>query len=375
MSAGHVLVVRLDNVGDVLLSGPAVRAVAAGADRVTYLASSRGAAAAALLPGVDAVGTFDAPWIDAEPDAVRRADMDDLVVRLAALQVDRAVVLTSFHQSPLPFALLARMAGIPWVGAVSVDYPGSLLDVRHQVADDVHEVERALSLAEACGFELPAADDGRLALRVGAVPPAGPPPGVEGLGHRYVVVHPGASVPARTWSPTCFAAAVDALVDRGHRVAVTGGTSEAALVAEVAGARRPVVAPLAGCVDLQGLAALLAGACAVVVGNTGPAHLAAAVGTPVVALFPPTVPAVRWRPWGVPHELLGDQAIGCAGCRARECPFGPDQPCLAAVGPAEVARAVDRVAQGPTVVSTGASTVLPGGSPARHDPVICGGRR
>jgi ADP-heptose:LPS heptosyltransferase len=77
----------------------------------------------------------------------------------------------------------------------------------------------------------------------------------------------------------------------------------------------------------------------VVTGNTGPAHLAAAVDTPVVSLFPPTVPAVRWRPWGVPTVLLGEQGIACAGCRARVCPF-PDHPCVSGVTAAEVAAAV-----------------------------------
>ena len=59
------------------------------------------------------------------------------------------------------------------------------------------------------------------------------------------------------------------------------------------------------------LAEVLAGADAVVVGNTGPAHLAAAVGTPVVSLFAPVVPAARWRPWGVPQVLLGNQEAPC----------------------------------------------------------------
>ena len=57
---------------------------------------------------------------------------------------------------------------------------------------------------------------------------------------------------------------------------------------------------LAGRTDLADLASVLRGAEAVVVGNTGPAHLAAAVGTPVVSLFAPVVPAERWHPWGVP---------------------------------------------------------------------------
>jgi ADP-heptose:LPS heptosyltransferase len=64
------------------------------------------------------------------------------------------------------------------------------------------------------------------------------------------------------------------------------------------------VLDLGGRTSFAELAEVLAGADAVVVGNTGPAHLAAAVGTPVVSLYAPTVPAVRWRPWQVPHELL-----------------------------------------------------------------------
>jgi ADP-heptose:LPS heptosyltransferase len=80
----------------------------------------------------------------------------------------------------------------------------------------------------------------------------------------------------------------------------------------------------------------------VIVGNTGPAHLAAAVGTPVVSLFAPTVPAVRWRPWGVPHEVLYVD-VPCAGCRARTCPV-PGHPCLGGVATADVVRAVDRLA-------------------------------
>ena len=86
------------------------------------------------------------------------------------------------------------------------------------------------------------------------------------------------------------------------------------------------------------LASVLAGA-AVVVGNTGAAHLAAAVGTPVVSLFAPVVPAVRWRPYRVPHLLLGDQSAPCRDSRARECPV-PGHPCLAVVTPETVVDAV-----------------------------------
>ncbi|MFP5377413.1 MAG: glycosyltransferase family 9 protein [Acidimicrobiia bacterium] len=332
----HVLVARLDGDGDVLLAGPAVRAVAASGAQVSFLCSPTAAPVARLLPGVDEVVAFLAPWVPADPPPVDGAEVLGLVDRVRAAGPDEAMVLTSFHQSALPLALLLRMAGVRRIGAISVDYPGSLLDVRHAVPDDVHEVERNLSLAAALGHRLLPGDDGRLGVRR----PAGAPP--EGLPDgAYVVVHPGASVPARAWGPERNRALVAALAAAGRAVVVTGGPSERALAARVASAA-PGVVDLAGRTDHRGLAEVLAGADAVVVGNTGPAHLAAAVGTPVVSLFAPTVPAARWRPWGVPHVLLGDQGVACAGCRARACPY-EGHPCLGAVEVDEVVAAVDRV--------------------------------
>ena len=334
----HVLVARQDSIGDVLLAGPALRAVAAGAGRVTLLCGPRGRGAAELLPGVDEVLVAHAGWIDPEPAPVTRKGVDTLVDRLTELEIDQAVVLTSFHQSPLPLALLLRMAGVPTIAAVSVDYPGALLDVRHRVDEDLHEVERGLSLVATLGYRLPEGDDGSLRVRrdtAADVPDLG--------AGRYVVVHPGASVPARAWPPERHAELVDALVDTGRRVVVTGGADERRLSSTVAGGRRPEVVDLGGRVGLAGLAEVLARAGVVVVGNTGPAHLAAAVGTPVVSLFSPVVPAVRWRPWRVPQVLLGDQAAACAGSRARVCPV-PGHPCLDGVPVAEVVAAVDRLA-------------------------------
>jgi ADP-heptose:LPS heptosyltransferase len=328
----HVLAVRLDNDGDVLLAGPAVRALAAGASRVTLLCGPRGRMAAALLPGVDEVMVWRAPWIDPEPEPVRPAAVEALVHAIARAGIDRALVFGSFHQSPLPTALLLRLAGVPWIGATSADYPGSLLDLRHRIGDDVHEVERSLDLAAQAGFPLPAGDDGRLRVRrSSAARPVLPDP--------YVVVHPGASVPARAWAPERNAELVAALAARGRGVVVTGAPSERALTARVAG---DAGIDMGGETGLAGLAEVLAGAEAVVVGNTGPAHLAAAVGTPVVSLFAPTVPPVRWRPWRVPHELLFVD-VPCAGCRARECPVD-GHPCLGGVTVTDVLAAVERLA-------------------------------
>ena len=186
----RVVVARSDNDGDVLLAGPAVRAVAAAAE-VVLLVGPRGRQAAALLPGVAETIVWRPPWIDPDPPPVEQSDVDRLVAAIRAADVDEAVVLTSFHQSALPLALLLRLAGLRRITAVSEDYPGSLLDVRHRVDDDLPEAERALSTVAAAGFPPPAGDDGRLRVRRPLPDVAhltGPGP--------YVVLHPGASVPA-----------------------------------------------------------------------------------------------------------------------------------------------------------------------------------
>jgi ADP-heptose:LPS heptosyltransferase len=335
------LVARLDNAGDVLLQGPLVRAVAASVDHLVLLAGPAGAEAAALLPGVDEVWTWSCPWIAPAPaPAVDPADVAALTARVAALAPDEALVSTSFHQSPLPLALVLRAAGVPRISAISVDYPGSLLDVRHAVHDDLPEPERALSLARAAGFDLPPGDDGRLEVRR-PLPPVAHASLADGA--PYVVVHPGASVPARAWPPSRCAEAVEALAEAGRRVVVTGGPGERELTARVAGTRG---VDLGGSTTLAGMATLLDRAAAVVVGNTGPAHLAAAVGTPVVSLFAPVVPAARWAPYGVPSVLLGDQSAPCAGTRARECPV-PGHPCLTSVTAEDVVRAVEKLVGAP----------------------------
>jgi ADP-heptose:LPS heptosyltransferase len=344
----RALVVRLDNAGDVLLAGPAVRAVAAASDSVTLLAGPAGAAAARLLPGVDEVIEWRCPWIDPTPDPVDPDDVTALVRELAARRFHRALVLTSFHQSPLPTALVLRQAGVAWVAAISEDYPGSLLDLRHRVDDSLPEPERALSLAGAAGYRLPAGDGSRLAVRRPLPPVAHLVPD-----ERYVVLHPGTSVPARAWPAERFAEAARLLVDAGRSVVVTGAASEAGLTRLVA--RAAPVTDLGGRTSLAELAAVLELADVVVAGNTGPAHLAAAVGTSVVSLFAPTVPASRWAPYGVPTVLLGDQDAVCRDTRVTRCPF-PGHPCLTSVTAEEVIRAVEKLS-GPPGQRSGVSLI------------------
>jgi ADP-heptose:LPS heptosyltransferase len=292
------------------------------------------------LPGVDDVLVHRAAWIDPDPEPVDPAAIDAFVAELRARRIDEAIVLTSFHQSALPLALLLRLAGVGTVAAISDDYPGSLLDVRHRIEGEPHEAERALAVVGTLGHRLPPGDRGELRVRLDAAAEDAP------VGGPYVVVHPGASVPARAWEPGRNRELVAALADRGHQVVVTGAPGETGLTAHVAGAEG---IDLGGRTSFAGLARVLEGARAVVVGNTGPAHLAAAVGTPVVSLFAPTVPTAWWRPWAVPHELLYVD-VPCAGCRARTCPV-PGHPCLSGVRVADVVAAVERLADQPRSTS------------------------
>ena len=336
-----VLVARLDSVGDVLLAGPAIRAIAAGRDgepsEVVLLAGPQGAPAGRRLPGVSEVLVWACPWISDPAPPLTEAATADLYGLLTASGAEEAVLLTSFHQSPLPLALLLRLHGFRRIVGASVDFAGQLLDVRLRPGEDFPEDQpeavRALTIARAAGYRLPPGDSGALAVQSG--------PDVSDLVGQapYVVVHPGAAVPSRAWPVQNATETVQLLTEAGLRVLVTGGPGERELTAQVAGSAGQ---DLGGRTDVAALSTVLRGASVTITGNTGPAHLSAAVGTPVVSLFSPVVPAVRWAPYAVPVELLGDQHAPCRDTRARSCPV-PGHPCLSSITPEEVARACFRL--------------------------------
>jgi ADP-heptose:LPS heptosyltransferase len=337
---GAVLVARMDHCGDVLLAGPAVRAAAASGRPVHLLCGPRGRTAADMLPGVTSVIEQRVPWIEPDPMPVRERDAAALVRRVRARGISDAAVLVSSHQSPLPLALLLRWAGVGRIAAISHDHAGSLLDIRVPGDPEMHEVRRGLLVTEALG--LPSLADDRLDVDLGdghlndgaraLIPRTG----------SYVVVHPGASAVARTLAPGQWRDVVRRVAATGRPVVVTGSKEETRLTGFVTG-KHPGVLDLGGRLTLPQLGSVLAQAETAVTGNTGPMHLAAAVGTPIVAAFPPTVPVGRWRPWRVPHVILGDQTVPCAGCRSRTCPLH-DQVCVSSIDGDAVVRALDELA-------------------------------
>jgi ADP-heptose:LPS heptosyltransferase len=328
-------------MGDVLICGPAVRAVAAVADRTTMLVSPLGAPAAELLPGVDAIMVWECPWITAGALTVDVTDIDSLIARIGASRVDEALILTSFHQPALPTALVLRLAGITRITAISEDYSGGLLDRRLAPPPDGPEAERMLALARGAGFELPPGDDGRLRLSLApssAPQPAGP----------FLVLHPGVSAPARAYPETHWHQVIALLTAIGWTVVLTGSKNESELTARLAQATcAPGTAKdLGGTLDLNDLAVLMGRSRGVIVANTGPAHMAAAVGAPVVSLFAPVVPSSRWAPYGTSSRILGDQHASCRGSRARECPVA-GHPCLSSVTAERVVAVVQELVGSP----------------------------
>ena len=327
----RILAVRQDNNGDVTLLGPALRALARSGEVILACAPS-GEGAARLLPDVADVVVTRAEWIAADPRPVDPAAIAADVERYRAVRAHEAIVFTSFHQSPLPTALLLRLAGVARIAAISVDYPGSLLDVRVRVDDDIHEVERSLALVRAAGHAPAPHDDGRLRYRdAGPRHPSARPP--------YVAIQPGSTAPARAWDPAKLRALAADLHARGYGVVVLGSAQEAPLCAGVAG---DDALDLAGRTTYAQFVATIRDADALVVGNSSGIHIASATGTPVVSIFAPTIAPVRFAPWRVCSVVLGDHTIACAGCRARVCPLA-GQPCTGAVGVADVVSALQHL--------------------------------
>ncbi|MGV2921158.1 glycosyltransferase family 9 protein [Streptomyces alfalfae] len=260
------LVVCPDSMSGVLLAGPAVRAVAASADHVTVMCGPRGAPAARLLPGVDDVLVREAPGAGDGPSAVDDADPDGLRGRLAEAAFDAALVLTPSEEGPPPAALPTRTAHLPRAGG---DGRGG------------HAAEAALATAASLGFAPRHGDDGRLRVH-----PAPDTTGLTGNGP-YVVLHPGTGAPVSARDAERAAEAVVLLADGGHRVVVTGGPEEKGLTRRVSG---DTAVDLGGRTDLRTLSGVLRAADAVITGGTGPAHLAAAAGTPAALLGGPEGP-------------------------------------------------------------------------------------
>ena len=343
-----VLAVRLDNLGDLLMTTPALAAIRDSVPdaHITLLASHAGAALVRHVPVVDQTIAFEAPWIKAArpADDVRALGQSEaaLIDRLAHEGFDAAIVFTVCTQSALPAALLCRLAGIERRLAHCRENPYALLtdwvpdpDV---VADGMrHEVARQLALVATAGYY---PRDERLVFRFGVehVQSLRQRMRAAGLDARrpYFVVHPGATAASRRYPAAAFGRAAELVaLHSGCTAVYTGDAGEHALVEQArAGMTAPSVS-LAGQLELGELAALIAGAQVLMANNTGPVHIASAVNTPVVDLYALTNP--QHTPWKVRSRVL-NHTVPCRNCLKSDCPAGHHD-CLRKVEPQAVADA------------------------------------
>jgi len=346
-----VLAVRLDSIGDVLMTTPALRAIRASvpAARLTLLTSRAGAEVARHVPEVDATIAHDVPWMKATaPGALPGAEL--ALIDMLRGRFDAAIVFTVHSQDPLPAALTCFLAGIPLRLAQSRESPYQLLTdwIPDPEADAPtrHEVRRQLDLVAAVGYATP---DTHLSFRIPADASERVEARLDGLGlgaglgrHRaWAVLHPGASAASRRYPADRFAAAGRQLARDGWRFVVTGTADDAPIVASVAAGIGAAAHSLAGALDLAELAALIAHAPLVITNNTGPAHLAAAVGTPVVDVYAMT--NLQHAPWRTAHRLVVHD-VPCRGCRKSTCPLG-HHACLLAIPPEAIVDAVRDLAE------------------------------
>lgn len=340
-SARKLLAVRLDNLGDVLMTTPALRALrdSGPCRQITLLASPAGAAVAPFVPEIDRTLVADAPWLPGTADAPEA--LLETAAHLRAEAFDAAVIFTVYSQNPLPAALLCWLAGIPLRLAHCRENPYRLLSdwlpdpEPHETLR--HEVRRQLDLVAAVGaatanerlsFRLRAEDcvAARARLRAAGIDPE----------RRWAVIHPGASAASRRYPPEHFAAALDRLADLPDlQLVFTGEGGESELIEAIRRRSRRPAASLAGKFALGELAAVIAGADLLVANNTGPVHIAAALGTPVVDIYALTNP--QHAPWQVPSRVLFHD-VPCRFCYRSTCPQN-HHACLRLLDPERVARA------------------------------------
>ncbi len=217
---------------------------------------------------------------------------------------------------------------------------GSALCYTHRIAvpdPDLHAVERYLLVAQAlgCPAAVPAfplhpleADRGMVHTLLGRH-------GVR-AGTQWVGLHVSARWPTKRWPLASFVAVARALREDGLQVVVIGATSERPEAQEVAAATGAI--DLTGETSLAVLPAVLERAACLVTNDSGPMHIAAAMGTPVVALFGPTSP-VRTGPYGAGH-LVMRTALPCQPCFSRSCRNQVPLECLTSIDPEQVIHAV-----------------------------------
>ncbi len=344
----RVLLLRLERIGDLLMTLDAIRAVRARAPaaEIRLVVGSWNAALARLVPAVDRVESIDAPWLSQEGT---RSSVREVAARILQWRRHDFDLAINFEPDVRGNALLAAGGARRRIGYATGGGGGFLTGAlrydrgAHAAANALRLVERALPAGRASPgagppLRIPADAETRAARRLASHAGRGP----------LVGVNPGAGRAVKEWPAACFAAAAAALAEsEDATIVLLGSASDAAATAGVRAAlpRGVRLIDLAGGAPLVDLAAVLRRLALLVTPDTGPMHLAAAVGTPVVGIFGPSDP-VRYAPLS-PRAAVVHADLWCRPCNRmrrppRRCSNGtPD--CLARVGVDAVVDAARRL--------------------------------
>lgn len=260
-----------------------------------------------------------------------RAGRYDLVIDLQGLL--KSAALTLLSGAPVRVGLSTGREGSRW--ALTHVVPATL---------EVHAVERYLAVAEALGVP---PGPREFVLPAGQTEEAWVDEGLAGWGRPLVVLHAAARWSSKRWEPERFARVADALATGlGATILLTGGASDGPLARAIASRMRAVPVDLTGRTDLRHLVALLRRADLMVTVDSGPMHIAAALGTPLIALFGPTDPR-QTGPY-VPREGEGGRGgrpvvlqhpVPCGPCLRRTCPLPEERLCMRLLEADEVVEA------------------------------------
>lgn len=341
MSYTNILIIKLSAIGDVIHALPVPKALkdAFPGARVTWIVEDTARPLLDNNPYIDEVLLFDKSRYRSLGGLLAHAP--ELSRELKSRRFDLALDLQGLAKS----AAIALLSGAPARYGYCNMREGSALVSRRICGSHArgHVVEQLLDVVRYLGgpvkdveftLNLRPEEKQRAASLLQA--------NYLDTASRYVVLAPGTNWPNKCWPAEAFAALARQLWSK-HEIApvVVGAPGDKPLAQVITGATRGAV-DLTGATTLRELSFIIRHALAFVGGDTGPMHLAAAVGTPVVALFGPTDP-VRNGPYGEGHAVL-TTPYGCAGCWKRKCRRGRD--CLGAIPVEAVYAALQRVSRG-----------------------------
>jgi heptosyltransferase-3 len=352
-SLRRVLVTKLRHHGDVLLASPVLTTLkrAAPDAEIDALVYRETAPMLDRHPALSRLFTIDRDWKKG-PLARQIAAETRLVRALRERRYDLLVHLTE-HPRGLVLAMLLRPAWAVtrvrgrdehprlWRRAFTHFYP--LPRGTHR-----HTVETNLDALRRIGVH-PSVEDRALTLVPGAEAEAFVAELLQARGiepRRFVHVHPGSRWLFKSWPAGRMAKVVETLAERGFAVVLTGANDEReralcdVLLAALPGRVRDRVHDIVGRLTLAQLAALTARARLFFGVDSAPMHMAAAMGTPVVALFGPSDER-EWGPWQVPHRVVTSSEHPCRPCRNDGCGGGKISECLTMLPHERALEAID----------------------------------